>query len=162
MHDVSCALWLPRRNCHCKEIKHGQVLVSQNGKLILLTEAELGNGKRQTVGSRSFTAAAITADEGTVQPSPPAIKPQEVHFSAFSFELHKMPALSLLRDLGRKNKNRRRCCLSGLVKRLSPAQLAMHHPLLSIHKSALFGNFSSSKLVDYLTLCCMDYKKKIQ
>ena len=74
MRDVSCALWLPRRNCHCQEIKHGQALVSQNGKLILLTEAELGNGKRQTVGSRSFTAAAMTADEGTVQPSPPAIK----------------------------------------------------------------------------------------
>jgi hypothetical protein len=39
--------------------------------------------------------------------------------------------------------------LSGLVNRLSPAQLAMpRRPLLSVHKSALFGNSNSSKLVD--------------
>jgi hypothetical protein len=50
----------------------------------LLMEAELGNGKRQTVSSRSLAHHSNNfADEGTVQPSPPAVKPQEEHFSDF-------------------------------------------------------------------------------
>lgn len=53
---------------------------------ILLMEAELGNGKRQTVSSRSLAHQSNNfADEGTVQPSPPAVKPQPTGGALFRF-----------------------------------------------------------------------------